>query len=162
VLARWAPRAPQLALAGAALAAAAVLLVLRAQRDDEPTPAKTPTPIAIEPMAIAPEHVRPAPPQQPRHDEGDVTADLAAEPAQITASYAATTRELLELAKEARAQWPDEHKRTFDAQLAVLQKNVALAVDERPRRDAYRKLIRYLQRALIDEDVALASIGGAP
>lgn len=159
VLARWAPRVPQVSLAGAVVAAAVVLLVLRVQRDDERAPAKAA--IAIAPPVVAPDHGRAAPSREPRHQEDDVTADLAAEPARITASYAATTRELLELVKEARAQWSDEQKREFDAQLALLQKHVALAVDERPRRDAYRKLIRYLQRAVIAEDIALASVGGA-
>lgn len=161
-LARWAPRAPQIGLASAAVAAAAILLVVRMQRDDAPAPAKPVT--GISPVVILPDRVEPAPTPRPApvSDEGDVTAGLAAEPARITESYAQTTRELLEVAAEARAQWPDDRKREFDAQLATLQRKVALASDERPRRSAYRKLIRFLQRAVIRDDVAFADIGGAP
>jgi hypothetical protein len=39
---------------------------------------------------------------------------------------------------------------------------IAAATDERPKRDGYRKLIRFLQRAVIRDDVALASTGGTP
>lgn len=161
-LARWVTRAPQLGLAGAALAAAIVLIVVRMQRDDVPAqPSKGETVAIGVPPAPQPE---PAPraPAPPPTDEGDVTADLAAEPARITASYAQTVRELLAVAGEARASWSDDRKREFDAQVAALQKKAALASDERPRREAYRKLIRVLQRAAIHDDVALASVGGAP
>ena len=66
------------------------------------------------------------------------------------------------LANDARGQWANERRHEFDTELASLQKKIALATDERPRRDAYRKLIRYLQRAVIRDDVALANIGGTP
>jgi hypothetical protein len=154
------PRAPQIGLASAAVAAAVILLAVRMQRDD--APAQPPT--VNDPVAVRPDRIEPAPAPRPApiSDEGDVTAALAAEPARITESYAETTRELLDIAAEARAQWPDDRKREFDTQLSTLQKKVALASDERPRRDAYRKLIRFLQRAVIHDDVALADIGGAP
>jgi hypothetical protein len=162
-LSRLAPRAPQIGFASAAVAAAVILLVVRMQRDDERTPPSTP--ISLDPVVIKPDRTEPAPPPAPPAvptDDTDVTASLAAEPAQITDSYAQTVRELLEVASEARAQWPDDRKREFDAQVTSLQKKAALATDERPRRDAYRKLIRYLQRSAIDDDIALASTGGAP
>lgn len=163
-LARWAPRMPQIGLAGAAVAAAIILLVVRMERGDAPSPGKPPA--ESNPIAVGPDRTESAPSPAPRPapvaDEGDMTAALAAEPARITESYAQTTRELLDVAAEARTQWPDDRKREFDAQLATLQKRVALAGDERPRRDAYRKLIRFLQRAMIHDDVALADIGGAP
>jgi hypothetical protein len=155
------PRAAQLGLAGAALTAAVTLLVVRMQRDDAPVVSQLPpgpAQVAVVPPSPAPEqhgtcNLTPA--------DGDVTAALAAEPARITECYAQTTRELLELANDARGQWTDERKHEFEAELTKLQQKVALATDERPRRDAYRKLIRYLQRAVIQEDVALANIGGA-
>ena len=157
------PRAPQLGLAGAAVTAAVILLVVRLQRDEHATVQVPPSP--------APQVVR-APDPQPAPippgacnlspADGDVSASIAADPARITECYAQTTRELLEIANEARGQWTTERKQDFDAQLVALQKKVALASDERPRRDAYRKLIRYLQRAVIHDDVALATIGGTP
>lgn len=164
-LARWAPRAPQLGLAGLAIAAAALLLVMRMQRDEAPATTQAPTPPARiatpnPPVVIAPDHS--STPPVVEHDEGDVTADLAAEPARTTASYAADAREWLDRAKEAREDWPDERKHELDAQVAVLQKKIAVASSERARQDGYRKLTRYLQRAVIRDDVALASIGGAP
>jgi anti-sigma factor RsiW len=154
--------APQIGLASAALAAAIVLIVVRMQRDDD-TGGKPTAPVATSQQPTEPKQV-PVPsvqPSQSAHDDGDVTAALAAEPAQITASYAQTAHELLDAAKDARAQWSEDRKRDFDSQLAALQKKVASATDERPRREAYRKLIRYLQRAVIDDDVALASVGGS-
>ena len=43
-----------------------------------------------------------------------------------------------------------------------LQRDIANATSERVRQRHYRGLIRYLQRAAIRDDVALASVGGAP
>jgi anti-sigma factor RsiW len=162
VLARWAPKAPTIGLAGAVVAAAIVLVVVKTQQDDDAT---TTTATNIPPVEIksAQPLTPPAPAPAPRDDVAqDVTAELAAEPAAITASYASTVRDLLAVANEARASWPDDKKREFDAQVAALQKKAALATDERPRRESYRKLIRYLQRTVIHDDVALASTGGTP
>jgi hypothetical protein len=153
------PRAPQLGLAGAALAAAVILLVVRMQRDD----------VAKLPPGPTQEAVVVPPPEAPKPGtcnltpaDGDVTASIEADGPRITECYAQTARELLAAANEARTDWSDDRKQDFDAHLAPLQKRVVLATDERPRRDAYRKLIRYLQRAVIRDDVALATIGGAP
>ncbi len=158
-LANLAPRAPQIGFAAAAVAAAFVLLVVRMQRDDGMSPAKS---TEIPPVVVAPSHQpSPVPAPAPIGDEGDVTAQLAAEPARITESYAQTARELLDVAAEARAQWPDDRKHEFDSQLLALQNKLATASDERPRREAYRKLIRFLQRSVIHDDVALANVGGA-
>jgi len=165
-LSRWAKRAPQLGLAGAVLAAAIVLIVVRVQREDrgasefpatgEPIASVTPPSIPAEPPAPVP------PPAAQTRDAGaneDVSAELAAAPARVTDDYAQTVRELLAIANEATADWPVEQKRELDARIAALQKKAALATDERPRQDAYRKLIRVLQHAAIDDDVALASVG---
>lgn len=153
VLARWARRAPQVGLAGLALAAAVLLLVVRMQREE--APAETSAPVA--PVADVRDHVQP--PAAPVQDQGDVTAELAAAPAKVTETYAQTTRELLELARDARAQWSDERKQEFDTEVVALEKKIAAAADERPRRAAYRSMIRFLQRAVIRDDVALASMG---
>lgn len=156
------PRAPQIGLVGAALAAAIVLLVVRMQRDDGPAQTAAVKPAVPEQhVVIAPQHDEPKPGAcNLAAADGDVTAAVAAEPAQITECYAQTARERLEVALEARAQWTDERKHEFDGQLATLQKKVAAASDHRPRREAYRKLIRYLQHAVVEDDVALASVGG--
>jgi len=163
LLARWAPHGRHIGFAGLALAAAVVLIVMRMQRHDETQPqvAQPVTPPQQTRVVIAPDHPSQAPAPAPV-DETDVTAALAAEPAQITASYADTARELLDLAKDARAQWPAERQRELDTQVAALQKKIASATDERARQSSYRKLIRYLQRAVIRDDVALANIGGTP
>jgi hypothetical protein len=156
------PRAPHIGLAAAALTAAIVLLVVRMQRDEEQPVAVKPPPPTPQQVVIAPQAAPPVGSCNLTPGDGDVTADIAAEPARITECYAQNARELLAAATEARAEWSDERKQEFDAQLAPLQKKIALATEERPRRDAYRKLIRYLQRAVIRDDVALANIGGAP
>lgn len=161
-LARLAPRPSHLGFAAAAIAAAILLLVVRAQDDDRAAPGKPAT--NIDPVVIAPEHGAPEPepaPVRPVGEEGDVTTELAAEPALVTESYASTVRELLAIAKEARTQWPEARQHEFDAHVAALQKKASDADDERPRRAAYRQLIRYIQRAVIRDDVALASMAGA-
>lgn len=162
-LRRLAPRPSHLGFAAAAIAAAILLLVVRAPDDDGAAPGKPAT--KIEPVVIAPDHGMRAPepaPVRPVGEEGDVSTELAAEPARVTESYAATVRELLVIANDARAEWSDARKREFDTHVAALQKKAALASDERPRRAAYRQLIRYVQRAVIRDDVALASLGGTP
>ena len=162
-LARWMPRAPQLALGGAVLAGAIILIVVKTQRTEERdrTASEIRAPMKIDPMVIAPStHVEPpAPPVV--DDDRDVTQALASAPANVTEDYASTARELLPLAKEARARWSETQQHEFDARVAELDHKVASAPDERARQRSYRALIRYLQRAAIRDDVALASIGGA-
>lgn len=162
-LARLVPRASHLGLAAAAVAAAIALLVLRAKESGAPDGELTRTEPVVA-QSDRGEDVRvPEPaPQRPAGDEGDVSTELADEPARVSDSYAQTVRELLAIANDARAQWSDERKRELDRHIAVLQKEAAAAPDERTRQQAYRKLIRYLQRAVIRDDVALASLGGAP
>lgn len=162
LLARWAPHARHIGFAGLAIAAAVVLIVMRMQRHDDTQQVAQPvtppqqTRVVIGAAALTPQ---PAPALQ---DDTDITAALAAEPAKVTASYADTARELLELAKDARAQWPAERQHELDTQVAALQKKIASAPDERARQSNYRKLIRFLQRAVIRDDVALANVGGTP
>jgi hypothetical protein len=153
---RWVPSMPQLAVGSMLAAAAVVVLSWRAHRaDDAATPSPPPiasvarlaAPAVIEPAAIAP-----AP--------GDVTADLGAEPARITASYDQAIDELAKLADEARPAWAAERQAAFDAQSASLRTAVARADSPRGKQRAARALIRYLQGAVVRDDVMLAS-GGA-
>ena len=165
-LARWAPKAPTIGLAGAALAAAIALVVIRSQRDEAP-PAP-PVATKIEPVIIKPDHVEPAPAKAapctrtPVDEDADVTDAIAAGPAHVTEDYACAARDLVEIAQEARVQWSDDRKAELDARLAAFDKEIAAARDERGRQRTYRAMIRYLQHAVIHDDVALASTGGAP
>lgn len=160
VLARWMPRAPQLALGGAVLAGAIILIVVKTQQTEERDRTVS-VPMKIDPMIIAPStHAEPpAPPVV--DDDRDVTQALASAPANLSEDYASAARELLPLAREARARWSESQQREFDAHVAELDQKVARAADERARQRSYRALIRYLQRAAIRDDVVLASIGGA-
>lgn len=160
VLARYMPTMPQFALGSALVAAAVVLLVIRAQRTEETTrEPMVSTPTKIEPVVIAPSHT-PDPPRA--EDTRDVTDALAAAPAEVSEDHAAVVRELLPIAQEARARWTETQRSEFDARLVELQREVSSAATERARQRHYRTLIRYLQRAAIRDEVALAAIGGAP
>jgi len=161
MLSRWLPRAPQFALGGAVLAGAIVLIVVKLQRTEGPERTVT-QPTKIEPVVFAPsEHVEPAP-APVVDDDRDVSEALAAAASSVSDDYAAAAHELLPLAKEARARWSEAQQHEFDAHVAELDKKVASASDERARQRSYRALIRYLQRAAIRDEVALANIGGAP
>lgn len=162
-LARWAPRAPQFALGSVVIAAAVIFLVVRAQRkDDALMTAETinVAPVVIKPDHIKPDHKEPPPAPEPPND---VTAQVAAEPAQLTEGYAQAVKELREMAtlEDVRNQWSDEKKVELDMQLAAFDKELASAKTERARQKTYRAQIRFLQRALIVDEVALAS-GVAP
>ena len=164
-VARWAPRAPQLGFASLAVAAAIVFFVVRARHDDNAPTVAQPGDIHV---IIKPDHhdVQPAAPPSAvacgaTSQAADVTDQIAAEPAELTACYAQATHELRELLPEARAKWTDEHKHEIDLKLAAFDKEVTAAKDERARQKSYRAQIRYLQRVVIRDDVALAS-GGTP
>jgi hypothetical protein len=103
-LARWKPVAPQLGFAGLAVAAAIIFFVVRAQKDDEAPAFATQD---IKPVLIKPDHQTPPPAPSPiacaTETQGtDVTEQIAAEPAQLTACYAQAAHELRELLPEAR------------------------------------------------------------
>jgi len=151
-LSRWAPLAPRFGMALGALAAATVLLVWRAHRHDEAVQA----PIA-ERDVVAPPPPAPAPPPPPVvvAPDGDVSAELAAEPARDTADVAQAAAKLLADARGEAAGWPADRKQVFEAHVAELQAAADAAAVGRPRQHAYRALIRYLQRAAIREEVAL-------
>ena len=107
----------------------------------------------------------------------DVTADLIAEPARTTASYDQVIEELMKLASEARPGWSDERKAAFDTRIAELR----LSLDQtrqpgqprpaghtdhvdpavaRAQQRVQRTWIRFLQSAVVRDDVLLAH-GGA-
>jgi hypothetical protein len=121
------------------------------QRDEPP---KLVTTAPTQQTIKLPDLVKPAPmPTAP-----DVADELAAAPARQTQDYAQAARELEQLAKEARSRWNDEQKQQFDKELVVLHGDVDRAKDERGRQRAYRTLIRYVQRAAVRDDVALAGV----
>ncbi len=164
-LTRWLPKAPQLAFGGAIAAAAIALIVIRLQRTDERERTVT-APVNINPVVVAHDGSATPPPVHhdvvPAPDDRDVSDVLASAPARVTDDYAATARDLLPLAQEARVRWSEAQQKDFDAKLVELKHKVASAGSERARQREYRTLIRFLQRAAIRDEVALASIGGAP
>jgi hypothetical protein len=150
----WPPTLPQYIAGGALVAAAAVMLSWRAHRVDQVAVAPSPpmVVVAAPPPRVAPPRV--AAPVAPAPD--DVTADLMAEPARTTASYAAVVEELMKLASEARPGWSDDQRATFDDRIAALRDRLGRAAAGRPQQRAERALIRYLQNAIVRDDVVLA------
>lgn len=157
----WPPTLPQYISGGALAAAAAVMLTWRAHRAAELAPIAVSSPVAVSAPRVTPLVPPAAPPTAlpvaPAPD--DVTADLMAEPARTTASYAAVVEELMKLASEARTGWSDDQKAAFDDKLAALRRGLGHAADGRPQQRAQRALIRYLQTAIVRDDVMLASGG---
>lgn len=158
--ARWTPTLSQLAAGGLVAAAAVAMLTWRAHLVDEPVKSHV---VSVPVPRTEPYHQdRPAPgaPGAPIGAMArDVTADLLAEPAQTTASYAQVIDELIGLAGAARVAWSDERRTAFDARIAALRDGVARAAAGRAQQRAQRVLIRYLQGAVVRDDVVLASGG---
>jgi anti-sigma factor RsiW len=155
--ARWAPTLSQLAAGGLVAAAAVAMLTWRAHRADEPVTSR----VGVVPVQrTEPQHQeRPAPVAPVVPITQDVTADLLAEPAQTTASYGQVIEELMGLAGAARVAWSDERRTAFAARIAALRDGVTRAAPGRAQQRAQRVLIRYLQGAVIRDDVVLASGG---
>jgi hypothetical protein len=153
-VARWMPTLPRFAAGGLVAAAAVVALYWRTHRVEE-------APIARSEDRVI---VVPVPKTEPAHQQvsvagaGDVTADLLAEPAQTTASYGAAIEELMKLASDARSGWSNDRSTAFDARVAALRADVSRAQGRLQQR-AQRTLIRYLQGAVVRDDVLLASGG---
>ena len=152
-VARWMPTMPTFAVGGLVAAAAIVLVWWRTHRAPVDAPIATKDPVIV-PSPSEPKHVDP-----PTSPAGDITADLAAEKARVTASYGDAAEELLALAGEARAQWTAEQKTAFDAKVAELRGLIDRAPAGREQQRAWRDLIKYLQGAAIRDDVALAGGG---
>lgn len=150
---RWMPTLPQLAVGSALAATAVVALTIRARRADD-----VPVPVAA--IATPPAQVEPAVRAPASAPSTDVTADLAAEAGRVSATYAQAADELMKLAQEARPGWSDERRAAFDAKVVALRDAIARAEPGRDEQRATRALIRYLQGAVVRDDVLLAS-GGA-
>jgi len=154
---RWTPAMPsirQVAAGGLLAAAAVVALSLHGrQREDAPVP------VASVPVPPAPVAAPAANISVPAAD--DVTADLRAEPARTTARYDQVIEELMKLASEARPTWSDERKAAFDTRVAELKTSLDQAAGAEPRHQQrlQRAWIRYLQDAVVRDDVMLASGG---
>jgi hypothetical protein len=119
-------------------------------------------------IVVAPPEIRPSvEPVAPEPsctipEAGDVTADLALDDARRSGCYAAAVRTLLARAGDVRKEWSEAQRAAFDDQVAALREAVDAADEGKPRHRAYRSMVRYLQNALVrDEVVALAS-GGVP
>lgn len=158
-LARWAPRAPTFAAGGLALAAATAILYWRVHRTRVVEAPPAPPVVATRGVPAPAPAPRPDPAIAPSAPGDDVTADLAHDAERRSASYAQAADELIALATEARAQWSDDRKLAFDARLVELRGAVDHVAEGRPRQRAWRELIRYLQGAVIRDDVALAGGG---
>jgi len=159
--ARWTPTVPQLAAAGLVAAAAVAMLTWRGHRPDEPQGHAVVAPVRVDGHSTPPAAPPPSPappPVVPSAD--DVTADLIAEPARTTASYARAIEDLMKLAEEDRARWSDGDRAAFDGRIAGLRDAIARAGQPRSVQRAQRALIRYLQSAVVRDEVMLAS-GGA-
>lgn len=157
--ARWTRAVPQLAAAGLVAAAALAVVTWRGHRGDE-----SPTgPVATTPPGPTASSGEPAPAPAPRPapapEAEDVTADLLAEPARTTASYDRAVEELMKLAEAARAHWSDGDRAAFDARVAGLRGAIARTGQARAAQRAQRSLIRYLQSAIVRDDMLLASGG---
>jgi hypothetical protein len=156
-LARWTPALPRFAMVGALAAAAIAILWWRTRPDDAPAQQLAVT--NVPPQVLQPSQERTAltTPCNLDSPDSDVTADLEAEAARITACYAQTSNELLALANEARANLTDEQRATYDAAIVALEQAVDRAADGRSKQRAYRAMNRYLQNLLTRDEVALAS-----
>jgi hypothetical protein len=158
-LARWfAPRALMLRMSipGAVVAALVLVLVWRSHRahDGERAPSQ------VEATSTSPASPAAIPTGQRWGDADDVSVELAALPEARTRGYAEAAAELLGLANDARAAWSDGQRHAFDARVAELRAGVEHAEDGPARQRAYRGLVRYLQRAVVRDDVAVNDRAG--
>ena len=155
-LARWTPMLPRFAMGGVLAAAAVGILWWRTHESPEPATTKIVDVPSQKIEASAPIAVAPTPGcNLDGPADADVTADLAAEAARVTACYAQTASELLALAKD--TQWTSEQRASFNAEVAVLQQTIDAAEPGRAQQRAYRALNRYLQSTLTRDTVAFAS-----
>jgi hypothetical protein len=163
-LARWfAPRAlmMRMSIPGAVVAALVLVLVWRSHRTHEQS---SPAPVEVAATSTSPVASAIAPTQIPTGprlgDAADVSVELAALPEVRTRGYADAAAELLTLAKDERAAWSDGQRHAFDARIAELRAAVEHAEEGPARQRAYRGLVRYLQRAVVRDDVAVNDRAG--
>jgi hypothetical protein len=172
-VARWMPAVrTSLPYAGVLAAAALAFVVWRTRRDAVETPSSPPD-VASEQLHRAPHslsvittpehHVQPPDPHAPPStSDADVTADLARDAARRDDSLRDAAADYERQLADVRTTWPDDRKREFDARLVELRRAVDAAPDGRPRAKAWRAEIRYLQNALVRDEVALADVAGGP
>ena len=86
--------------------------------------------------------------------DDDVTADLAHEAARTSAAYAATADNLAAQLADVRSGWTADRRQAFDVRLADLRTAITGAGEGRARQRALRAEIRYLQGALIRDEIA--------
>ena len=148
-LARWLPSAPRFALAAVACAAVIALAWSRLSRAPAEDVAIAPPPPSVIVRTVgAPQPVV------------DAMVDLAAEPARIVAQYRQTADELVAQAGEIQKEWTDAQRAAFASKIAALRSDAEAAAPGKAQRRAWAGVVRYLEGALIRDDVALA--GGLP
>jgi hypothetical protein len=105
----------------------------------------------------------PAPAPAPSiSDTGDVATEIEALPKTTSDSYAAEIAELEQMATKERAAWSEDKQKQFDATVAELHHEIAIADEGRSRHRAYRVLTRYLTRATARDEVAFADTRATP
>ncbi len=166
-LARWAPQAPRFLTGGLVAGAAVAAVWWRANRAGEPgtDPVPPPQVVAHPSPEILPAGPAPGAPRAPAcaiPEAGDVTADLALDDARRSGCYAAAVRDLIDQSAEIRAGWTADQQAAFDARVAALRDAVDRAEEGKPRHRAWRTMVRYVQNALVRDEVVALAGGGAP
>jgi Putative zinc-finger len=160
LVSRWTPALPRLAAVGMLAAALAGVVWWRTR----PQPAATEVALIDVPSPTFQASTTPPRPLGAACDLGpsthDVTADLAADAERVTTCYAATAGELRALVDELRPRWSDAQRAAFDARVGELRAAVDAAAPGRARQRAWRAMSRYLQSAVVRDDVVLANAGG--
>lgn len=154
--------APRMLVGGVAVATVALVVMWRMnQRDVESVSPTAPEVIAVPSPVVAPSHQETKVAVEPSAPPfgTDVTTDLEGEGQRVVASYVGTAEELMAMIGEVRGQWSVEDQATYDREVAALQAKVNAAADDRAKQRVLRALIRYVQRALVRDDVALAGGG---
>ena len=159
VLAKWTPMLPRFAAGGVLAAAAVGILWWRTREPEAPVVADKPVKVIdVRSPEIAPAQMTRAECKLEGPADADVTEDLQADAARVTACYAQAANELLVLANEARGTWTDEQRTAFDARIAQLRAAVDTADADRAKQRAWRAMNRYLSQTLTRDQVALAGV----
>lgn len=157
--ARFTPTMPQLAAASVFAAAAIAVLTLHARHADEPAPPIAGSPPPHEQVVRRIPSPVPDRPLEATPSADDVTADLLAEPAQTTMSWDRVVAEMMTRVQPVRAQWSDASRAAFDARVAGLRDEIAHAARPLAAQHIQGTLIRYVQQAISNDGVLLASGG---
>lgn len=151
---RWVPSPSRLVVGGAAAAAFAGVVWWKLQADPGPRVVELPSPTFAATSTTPPVAQRDVIAPDPTTD--DVSTALEREPARIAASYQRTIDELLAVAADMRNEWSDARRVAFDQQIAALRTALGRAEEGKPKRRASRALIRYLEGAVIRDELAMA------